>query len=59
MPKTKILTAESLEELESLIQPNPYLKKLSKLQFDRPWIELVESGEVVSINFGSCCVSGA
>lgn len=51
MPKIKILTAESLEELESLIQPNPYLKKLSKLQFDRPWIELVERGELVTINF--------
>jgi hypothetical protein len=51
IPKTKILTTESLEDIEQLVQPNPYLKKLSKLQFDRIWIELVENGELVTISF--------
>jgi Domain of unknown function (DUF4365) len=52
IPKHKVLTDESLDELCRLTQPPPYIQKLNRLRLDKAWIELVASGEVVYIEFG-------
>lgn len=51
VPKTKLLTEESLNELSRLTQPPPYIQKLNRLRLDKRWIELVATGEVVYIEF--------
>lgn len=51
VPKTKTLTDNSLRELERLTQPPPYIRRLNKLRLDRRWMDLVEQGETVYVEF--------
>lgn len=51
IPKSKLLTDESLITFHKLTQPPPYIKKLNKLRLDKRWIELVADGENVYIEY--------
>ena len=51
IPKNKILTDESLDEITNLVQNPVYIQKLNKLLLDKPWMELVENDESVYIEF--------
>lgn len=42
---------KTLQQLESLTQPEPYIRRLNRLRADRRWIDLIESGEEVKIEF--------
>lgn len=49
LPKSKILSADSLFELNGLTQPPPYIRNLDRLRLVRSWIELVAKGEEVYV----------
>ncbi len=51
IPKTKKLTHKSLIELRKLTQPPPYIQNLNRLRLDKSWIELVDKGESVYVEF--------
>jgi hypothetical protein len=40
-----------LSSLSNLTQPEPYIRRLNKLRIDRHWIELVEQGHEVRVQF--------
>ena len=46
-----MLTDKSLKELCELTQPPPYIQNLIRLRLDKTWIELVDQGESVYIEF--------
>lgn len=41
----------TLERLEALTQPEPYIRRLNRLRVDKKWIELAASGETVVVSF--------
>ena len=51
IPKSKVLTAESLDAFRDLTQPPPYIQKLNKLRLDKRWIDLVANEENVYIEY--------
>lgn len=51
IPKSKLLTDESLTAFHDLTQPPPYIQKLNKLRLDKRWIDLVANGENVYIEY--------
>lgn len=51
IPKSKLLTAESLDAFRDLTQPPPYIQKLNKLRLDKRWIDLVVNEENVYIEY--------
>lgn len=51
IPKSKVLTVESLAAFRELTQPPPYIQKLNKLRLDKSWMDLVANGEVVYIEY--------
>lgn len=51
IPKSKLLTEESLTAFRDLTQPPPYIQKLNKLRLDKRWIDLVANGEKVYIKY--------
>jgi Domain of unknown function (DUF4365) len=51
VPKEKILSKESLGELQALTQPPPYIQRLNRLRLDRAWIDLVAQDEAVYVEF--------
>lgn len=51
VPKANRLSEDSLNALEQLIQPPPYLQKLNRLRLDRHWLELLAAGETVYVEF--------
>jgi hypothetical protein len=51
IPKSKLLTDESLAAFHDLIQPPPYIQKLNKLRLDKRWIDLISNGETVYIEY--------
>ncbi len=53
VPIAKKLTKSSLAELCEITQPPPYIKKLNKLRLEKEWMQLIENGETVYIEFES------
>lgn len=51
IPKNKLLTEDSLSEIENLIQPLPDIQALNKFRFDKVWMELIKNDELVTISF--------
>jgi hypothetical protein len=51
IPMASILTDDSIHELEKLIQPPTYIRRLNQLRLSRSWIDLVADGEKVYIEF--------
>lgn len=51
VPKTKVLSGDSLPELRRLMQPPAYIRRLNKLRLDRQWMDLVAQGEIVYVEF--------
>lgn len=53
IPKIDMLAdaPNALRALESLTQPEPYIRRLNRLRTDRRWIDLIDAGEEVSIEF--------
>jgi len=51
VPQSKELGASSFNELRALTQPEPYLQKLSRFRFDKPWIEKIENNLDVYVEF--------
>jgi len=51
IPKSKLLTDESIIVFRELTQPPPYIQKLNKLRLDKRWIDIVADGENVYIEY--------
>lgn len=53
VPKTDMLAnaQETLKALESLTQPEPYIRRLNRLRVDRHWMDLLEEGVEVRVAF--------
>jgi hypothetical protein len=51
IPKSKYLTDKSIIRLRKLIQPPLYIRRLNKLRLSRAWIDLVDQGEKVYVEF--------
>lgn len=44
---------ETLKSLSALAQPEPYLRRLNRLRIDRRWMDLIEAGTEVRVEFDS------
>lgn len=53
VPKIDMLAnpEQSLHYLESLTQPEPYVRRLNRLRIDRRWMDLIEEGWEVRVTF--------
>lgn len=51
IPLTKTLNESSLDEFCKITQPPPYIKKLNKLRLEKKWMQLIDDGETVYIEF--------
>lgn len=53
VPKTNLFEApdRSLKALAALVQPEPYIRRLNRLRIDRHWMDLIEEGNVVRVQF--------
>lgn len=51
VPKSQTLDSKSLAELGRLTQPEPYVQKLNKLKLDRYWMEKINDGFDVYVEF--------
>jgi len=51
VPKKQILDDRSLIMLSRLTQPEPYIQKLNKLKLDRYWMEKINDGDEVFVEF--------
>ncbi|WP_284893597.1 DUF4365 domain-containing protein [Cobetia sp. D5] len=51
IPKRNILDDRSLRALSSITQPEPYIQKLNKIKLDRYWIEQLNQGRNVFVEF--------
>lgn len=51
VPKAKKLDDDSLSVLRELTQPEPYIQKLNKLKLDRYWMEKINDGYDVYVDF--------
>lgn len=53
IPKASMLdnATDTLLAIESLTQPEPYLRRLNRLRTDRRWIDLIDKGKEVNIAF--------
>lgn len=53
VPKIDMLTnpKQSLHDLESLTQPEPYVRRLNRLRIDRHWMDLIDEGWKVRVTF--------
>lgn len=53
VPKIDMLEApdRTLAAFESLTQPEPYIRRLNRLRVDRRWMDLINEGAVVTIEF--------
>jgi hypothetical protein len=53
LPKIDMLSnpEQSLHDLESLTQPELYIRRLNRLRIDRRWMDLIEVGREVRITF--------
>lgn len=53
VPKIDMLAnpKDTLKALESLTQPEPYIRRLNRLRIDRHWMDLIEEGVQVRVAF--------
>lgn len=51
VPKSNVLNENSLRELSTLTQPEPYIQKLNKMKFDRHWMHKITEGYDVFVEF--------
>jgi len=42
---------QTLKSLESLTQPEPYVRRLNRLRIDRRWMDLIDEGSEVRVEF--------
>lgn len=53
IPKTNTFDEDrrSLQLLLALTQPEPYTRKLNRLRIDKRWLDMIEAGQEVYVNF--------
>lgn len=51
IPFEKVLKKENLEEIKEISKAPYYTQKLNRLRLDKYWMQLIEAGEVVYIEF--------
>jgi hypothetical protein len=53
VPKINVFSdvKRTLQAFAALTQPEPYIRRLNKLRIDRPWMEMLEQGDEVRIQF--------
>ncbi|BDQ38850.1 hypothetical protein SYK_32100 [Pseudodesulfovibrio nedwellii] len=51
IPKSNLLSKEALKDLNELVQPPSYIRRLNRLRLDKKWMDLITEGETVYVEF--------